>query len=142
MGALTATFDNYLSRTLNYTSERLYKQLNFEVNRDWDMKFHPALSDLGTGESYPNVAPSLARAMNNNRGMQVMLNNGYFDMATPFFATDYTLAHMDIPDSLRGNIHEYFYPVGHMLYLNPKAMPALQKNIDSFIASASGHGGK
>jgi carboxypeptidase C (cathepsin A) len=142
MGALTATFDNYLSQTLGYKSERLYKQVNFEVGRDWDMKFQPALSDLGTGEPYPNVAPSLTRAMTNDKGMQVMLNNGYFDMATPFFATEYTFAHMNLPDSLRTNIHEYFYPVGHMLYLNPEAMPALQKNIDSFIDGASRHGGK
>ncbi len=142
MGALTATFDNYLSRTLNYTSERIYKQLNFEVNRDWDWKFQPPLSDLGTGESYPNVAPALARAMNNDPGMQIMLNNGYFDMATPFYATEYTFEHMDLPASLRANVHEYFYPVGHMLYLNPKALPMLQNNIDSFIDGASHHGGK
>jgi carboxypeptidase C (cathepsin A) len=142
MGALTATFDNYLSQTLGYKSERLYKQVNFSVGRDWDMKFQPALGDLGTGESYPNVAPSLTRAMSNDKGMQIMLNNGYFDMATPFYATEYTFAHMDLPASLRANIHEYFYPVGHMLYLNPKAMPMLQKNIDGFIDAASERGGK
>jgi carboxypeptidase C (cathepsin A) len=66
-----------------------------------------------------------------------MFNNGYFDMATPFFATEYTAEHMDVPSSLRSHIHFYYYPVGHMLYLNPKAMPMLQKNIDSFIKLAT-----
>jgi carboxypeptidase C (cathepsin A) len=84
-----------------------------------------------------NVAPALARAMNNDPGMQIMLNNGYYDMATPFFATEYTFDHMGLPASLRANVHEDFYPVGHMLYVNPKAMPMLQKNIDGFIAQAS-----
>jgi carboxypeptidase C (cathepsin A) len=142
MGALTATFGNYLSRTLNYTSGRLYKQLNFEVNRKWDWKFEPPLNDMGTESVARNVAPALARAMNDDPGMQIMLNNGYYDMATPFFATEYTFAHMDLPASLRANIHEYFYPDGHMLYVNPKALPMLQKNIDSFIDGASTHGGK
>jgi carboxypeptidase C (cathepsin A) len=106
------------------------------------LKFQPMLSDMGTGESYPNVAPSLTRAMTTNKGMQVMFNNGYFDMATPFYATEYTIEHMNLPDAQRANIHEYFYPVGHMLYLNLKAMPALQKNIDTFIEGASAHAGK
>ena len=142
MGALTATFNNYVRETLGYKSDRIYKQLSFAVNRAWDWKFHPALSDLGTGETARNVAPALTRAMNNDPGMQVMLNNGYFDMATPFFATEYTFAHMALPASLRAHVHEYFYPDGHMLYLNPKAMPMLQKNIDGFIEAASGRGGK
>jgi carboxypeptidase C (cathepsin A) len=66
-----------------------------------------------------------------------MFNNGYYDMATPFYATQYTFQHMDIPQSRRADVHFYYYPVGHMLYVNFKAMPALQKNIDSFISMAT-----
>jgi carboxypeptidase C (cathepsin A) len=58
-------------------------------------------------------------------------------MATPFYATEYTVQHMDIPRSRRADVHFYFYPVGHMLYVNPKALPMLQTNIDSFIAMAT-----
>jgi carboxypeptidase C (cathepsin A) len=144
-GALTATFDNYVSGTLGYTSDRLYQQMSGTVFHHWDWTFRSPLNDLGSGVGNlqsRNVAPSLARAMNNDPGMQVMLNNGYYDMATPFFATDFTFTHMGLPASLRANLHEYFYPVGHMLYVNPKAMPALQKNIDGFIDSASERGGK
>ncbi len=64
-------------------------------------------------------------------------NNGWFDMATPFFATDYTIAHMGLPAVLAGHIHEYYYPVGHMLYLNPAVLPQLAANIDRFIARAA-----
>jgi carboxypeptidase C (cathepsin A) len=142
MGALTATFDDYLSHTLDYTSGRIYTQLSFAVNRQWDFKFRAPLSELSGGSFSPNVGPSLARAMNNDPGMHVMFNNGYYDMATPFFATQYTVDHMDLPASERANVHFYYYPVGHMLYVNPKALPMLQKNIDEFIASASERGGK
>ncbi len=145
-GALTSTFDNYVSRTLGFKSNRIYIQSSGTVFRDWNWTYHPPVNDLGSGVgtlSTMNVATSLTRAMNNDPGMQVMFNNGYFDMATPFFATEYTVDHMDLPASLRANVHFDFYPVGHMLYVNPKALPMLQRNIGQFIAmataSAAGH---
>jgi carboxypeptidase C (cathepsin A) len=138
MGALTASFDNYVRNTLHFKSDRIYTQLSFAVNRQWDLKFRAPLNDLGGRGITPNVAPSLSRAMNNDPGMHVMFNNGYYDMATPFFATEYTVEHMDLPAAERANIHFYYYPVGHMLYVNPKAMPSLQKNIDTFIAQSTG----
>ena len=140
-GALTGAFDHYLSHDLHYTSSRLYQQESETVFRHWSWKLRPPLNDLGAGVgmlSVPDVAPDLARAMNNDPGMQVLFNNGYYDMATPFFATNYTIAHMGLPAKLLVNIHRDYYPVGHMLYVNPKAMPLLQRNIDGFIAAASG----
>ena len=141
-GALTATFDHYLTHTLHYTSSRLYKQMSDSVFFAWNWKYHSPLTALGAGVGtvgIRNVAPALSRAMNNDPGLHVMFNNGYFDTATPFFATVYTVKHMAITPAERANIHFFYYPAGHMLYLNPKALPMLQKNIDSFIASATSH---
>ena len=140
-GVLTASFDHYLSHTLHYSSSRLYKQQSGTVFRLWNWTFRSPLNRLGSGVGNlqsRNVAPDLARAMANDPGMQVLFNNGYYDMATPFFATNYTIAHMGLTPKLLANIHRDYYPVGHMLYLNPKAMPMLQRNIDGFIAAASG----
>ncbi len=144
-GALSASFDQYLEHDLGYHSDRLYVQSSGSVFKAWDWSHYvPPLSELdegvGSSESLPrvrNVAPALARAMSNDPGMQLMLNNGWFDMATPFFATNYTLAHMGLPQGLERNIHEYYYPVGHMLYLNPAVLPQLSHNIDAFIANAT-----
>ncbi len=139
-GALAATFDNYLTQTLHYTSDRIYKQSSGTVFKKWDWKYRSPINALGAGVGYtasPNVAPALARAINNDPGMLVMFNNGYYDMATPFYATEYTVSHMAIPAAQRSRVHFYFYPVGHMLYVNLKAMPALQKNIDTFITMAT-----
>ncbi len=139
-GPLAAAFDRYLTHTLHFTSHRLYKQMSGAVYGHWDWKYTPPVSDLASGVGNTagrNVAPALARAMNNDPGMQVMFNNGYYDMATPFFATIYTVRHMAVPRNRRSHIHFYYYPVGHMLYVNPKALPALQKNIDAFITTAT-----
>jgi carboxypeptidase C (cathepsin A) len=137
MGALTATFDSYLADTLGFKSERPYAQTNFGVGGQWDFQFRAPLSELTGGGFVPNVAPSLARAMTNDPGMHVLFNNGYYDMATPFFGTEYTVAHMDLPAEARSRIRFAYYPVGHMLYVNPDAMPMLQKSIDDFITAST-----
>jgi carboxypeptidase C (cathepsin A) len=143
-GALTVGFNSYLHHVLDYPSKRVYVQSSGTPFKDWDWKhYQPPLSQLdqgvGTNASVmrvEDVAPALARAMSNDPGMQLMLNNGWFDMATPFFATNYTIAHMGLPAALDHNIHEYYYPVGHMLYLNPAVLPQLSRNIEAFIATA------
>ncbi|MGH9412202.1 MAG: S10 family peptidase [Terriglobales bacterium] len=137
MGAVTALFENYLSQTLHYTSKRIYVQLSYAVNRQWDMKYRAPLGDIGGGfGGAPNVAPALAVAMNNDPAMHVLFNNGYYDMATPFFGTEYTVAHMKVAPSERSHIEFKYYPVGHMLYVNPEALPAFHKNVDAFIAAS------
>ena len=138
MGALTASFNDYLERRLNYHSEQHYVQLSYEVNRAWDWKYRPPAEDLlGQGGMFLNVAPALARAMTNDPGLQVMDNNGYFDMATPFFATEYSLRHTDLPQDAWNRITTKYYECGHMLYVNPKVLPELDHNINEFITKAS-----
>lgn len=147
-GALSAAFDEYLHHGLGYRSNRLYVQSSGAVFKAWGWShYQPPLQQLSEGvgsteslERVRNVAPALARAMSNDPGMQLMLNNGWFDMATPFFATDYTIDHMGLPAALEPDIHEYYYPVGHMLYLDPAVLPQLARNIDAFIAGAVKHG--
>ncbi|MGH8127342.1 MAG: S10 family peptidase [Gammaproteobacteria bacterium] len=142
-GALTATMNRYVNQSLHYHSDRPYVQSSFAAFHAWKWNYKAPLDALGMGVGNgttccgTNVAPALARAMSNDPGMQLMMNNGYYDTATPFFATNYTLHHMGLPQALYKNIHEYYYPVGHMLYLNLKVLPRVDGNIDAFIAGAS-----
>jgi carboxypeptidase C (cathepsin A) len=138
MGALTASFNDYLERRLKYHSEHHYVQLSYLVNRAWDWKYNPPVQILlGEGSMFLNVAPALARAMDNDPGLQLMLNNGYFDMATPFYATEYSLRHAPLPKDAWRRITTDYYYCGHMLYLNPKTAPLLNQNIKKFISDAS-----
>jgi carboxypeptidase C (cathepsin A) len=147
-GALSARFDDYLWNSLHYRSRHLYVQTSGTVFKAWDWgRYTPPLSALaqgvGSGKTLGrvrNVAPALARAMSNDPAMQLLLNNGWFDLATPFDATNYTIAHMGLPQALQGNIHEDYYKVGHMLYLNPAVLPQLAHNIDAFITHAAARG--
>jgi carboxypeptidase C (cathepsin A) len=66
-----------------------------------------------------------------------MSANGYFDLATPFFATEYDLSHMDIDAKLRGNLSFTYYPSGHMVYLNVDALKQFKQDLAAFYDSAA-----
>jgi carboxypeptidase C (cathepsin A) len=122
-----STFNDYVRRELKYESELTYEILSGRV-RPW--KF----GDEGGG--YLTVATRLRSALAKNPYMKLMFANGYFDLATPFFATDYTVDHLDVGKELRGNISETYYPGGHMLYHNPVALGAFREDVRRFIGGA------
>jgi len=67
----------------------------------------------------------------------VQVENGYFDFATPFFATEYTMTHLGLPDALQKNIKEDYYSAGHMMYLHDEDRVALHGQIAGFIERAT-----
>ena len=63
----------------------------------------------------------------------MQLNTGYYDLATPFFAGKYEMAHLPIPGSLRKNIEMHFYKSGHMVYAHEPSLKELHENVAAFI---------
>jgi len=86
------------------------------------------------GDAY--VAGDLADAMRKNPRLKVFSANGLFDLATPFFITEYDLAHMGLEPKLRGNIEFGYYPSGHMIYLNVDALKQLKSDLAGFYSRA------
>lgn len=116
-GAFVGAFSTYIVKTLHYVSKIPYRPVSYGglLGAPWD--FHHDGDDPPT-----NVAPDLAHAMTQNPHLAVFSANGYFDFATPFFATEYTLEHLEIAPALQRNITFGFYQSGHMIYLNPNAL--------------------
>jgi carboxypeptidase C (cathepsin A) len=143
-GAFTSAFNNYAESTLKWSSDTPYKPTNPEIIRDWDWKHEQPGARFPQRQPY--VAGDLARAMRTNPKLQVLSANGYFDLATPFFATEFDLDHMQLDASLRGNLHFSYYPSGHMVYLNVDALKQFKADLDAFYDAAVGtsnaHGGK
>jgi carboxypeptidase C (cathepsin A) len=83
------------------------------------------------------VAGDLADAMRKNPRLKVFSANGLFDLATPFFITEYDLAHMELDPKLRGNIEFGYYPSGHMIYLNVEALKQLKSDLAGFYSRAA-----
>jgi carboxypeptidase C (cathepsin A) len=132
-GAFTAAFNDYLGRELHYSSDTAYV-VSANAIQDWDWKHKVR------GQQRPVPVPitvsDLGDAMRANPHLKVLSANGYFDLATPFFATEYDLGHMDIDAKLRGNLNLTYYPSGHMVYLNLDALHQFKQDLAKFYDSA------
>ena len=126
-GAYTATFYDYIRGELNYECDLPYEILNGKV---WPWSF------AENENNYVNVAETLRRSMNINPYLKVHVANGYYDLATPYFATKYTFDHLGLDDSLKGNISMSYYPAGHMMYIQVQSLDAMKTNLVEFIKDA------
>jgi carboxypeptidase C (cathepsin A) len=139
-GAFIGALHNYLETELNYQSTDEYRP-SAGSNGQWDWKHRPTSGGGGPGggggeQTQPYVAADLASAIRKNPHLHVFSANGYFDLATPFFITEYDVTHMDLPAELRGNVQFGYYPSGHMIYLNVEALHKLRADLEKFIADA------
>jgi len=134
--AFVAAWNTYSAGELGYKTDALYKPTNYpEVGRDWDD--HHGGGRFGRGAAMPDVAEDLRRAMSANPGLKVFFANGYFDFATPFFETEYTVSHMGLDPSLEKNLSWGYYPSGHMIYIHPEARTQLKEDLAKFYAGAT-----
>jgi carboxypeptidase C (cathepsin A) len=88
------------------------------------------------GKGYPDTSESLREAMSKNPYMKIFIASGYYDLATPYFATDYTVKHMGLDTALRDNITTGFYEAGHMMYIDEKCLAQLKEDIAAFMKAS------
>ncbi len=123
----TAVFNDYARSELGVETDLTYEALNEKVNEKWEWeKGH-----------LPNTGEALRSAMAKNPYMKVFVGQGYYDLATPHFATHYMITHMNVDPELRGNIQMSTYEAGHMFYLDVESLAAFKDDIDKFIEMAS-----
>ena len=125
-GAFTATFNDYVRTTLKFGKGLDYKTFG-NVGR-WDFKRRGFVG-------FPNVMNDLAQAMIYDPSLKVMLNQGYFDLGTPYFEGAYEMKHLPIPAELQKNIEFARYYSGHMVYLHSESLKQLHDNVAQFINS-------
>jgi len=82
------------------------------------------------------VGTDLAEAMKTNPRLRVMVNGGYYDLATPFFAAQYEDKHLPIPQSLAKNIEFAWYESGHMVYVQNDSLKLLHDRVAAFIKNS------
>jgi carboxypeptidase C (cathepsin A) len=133
--AFTAAWYWYLRNNLHYKSDMAYKVTNFQIIRSWDWK-HP----LPGRRSFftpplPDVAANLGEAMRENPHLKVFSANGLFDLATPFFKTEFDIDQLDLPADIYKNISFYYYPAGHMMYLYLPALKQYKSDLAKFYDS-------
>lgn len=125
-GIYTGALNNYLRTELNYRSDLPYEILTGVS--PWS--YEPA----GRAR-YVNVAERLRGAMAANPHLRVFLASGYYDLATPHFASDYTFNTMQLEESLQDNYETHYYEAGHMMYLHRPSIEKLKADLDAFYES-------
>ena len=123
----TAAFNAYVRGELGYRTDTEYYILGGGINAPWN---------YGQSNGYADTSMSLKDAMSKNPYMRIMLAQGYYDMATPFFAAEYTVSAMNLDPTLRRNIEFKYYEAGHMMYIDVKQLRKLHDDASAFISGS------
>ncbi len=121
-----AAFMQYITNELQYKSDMTYFVLGGGI-MPWDW---------GSENSYVDTTAALRDAFTKNPHLKVMVCAGYYDLATPYFAAEYTLNHMGIQPEAQKSITWQFYEAGHMMYIDKSCHAKLKKDITDFMHSA------
>jgi carboxypeptidase C (cathepsin A) len=128
-GPYSAALNHYVRVELGYENDLPYEILNMDAARNWSFKEFE-------GQQI-TVAEKLSEAMRVNPHLKVYVASGHYDGATPYFATEHTLARLQIPAELTGNIETKYYPAGHMMYVHEQSRIQQSADLATFIQSAS-----
>jgi carboxypeptidase C (cathepsin A) len=123
-GGYTNALNDYARRELKYENDLPYEILTADV-QPWSYR--------NVENEYLNVAQTLKQAMTKNTFLKVWIANGYYDLATPFYATDYTVRHMGLDPAVRGNIKLTYYEAGHMMYIHLDSLKKLKADFGAFM---------
>lgn len=120
----TAAFNSYVRGSLGFKSDTEYYILGGGISSPWNWNVN---------NSYADTSIPLKDAMAKNPYMKVFLAQGYYDMATPFYAAEYTVSAMNLDPTLRKNISFSYYEAGHMMYIEKNSLKKLKDDATSFI---------
>lgn len=137
-GAYVAALHDWVEQ-LGYITDLNYWPSGPNINQSWDWRHRPAGGNFGGGgrrENVANTAADMGVAMRQNPHLMVYSLNGYYDMATPFFGTEYDIEHLWLDPSIRNNVRYAYYPSGHMVYLNQDSLKQLKSDVAKFYDDA------
>ena len=127
MGPYTAGFYDYVRSELKFEADMPYEILSEKVH-PWSFKEFEGQAIY--------VAETLRKAMTVNPHLKVFVANGYYDLGTPYFASEYTFSHLGLNESLRGNVSMAYYEAGHMMYIHLPSLEAMKRDLAEFVKSA------
>jgi len=126
-GPYSTLLNDYVRRELGYVSDLPYEILTNRV-RPWNYSEYAG--------RFVDMGEPLRLAISNNPALRVFVGNGYYDLATPFFATEFTFNHLGLAPELRGNVSMHYYEAGHMVYIHRPSREKLRQDLVPFLTGA------
>jgi carboxypeptidase C (cathepsin A) len=124
-GAFAAALNDYLRKELEFESDAFYEILSMKTHKAWDYENFKG--------HYVDTSENLRDVMSRSTAMKVFVASGYYDLATPQFATEYTFTHLGLEKELRSNVRMEYYEAGHMMYVHKASLEKLAGDLRDFV---------
>jgi carboxypeptidase C (cathepsin A) len=131
--AYAAAFLDYYHADLKFGQGSTYETMNGAVYQKWKWTHKTPQGE----QAFVNTGVDLAVALVRDPNLRVLVLNGYYDLATPFAATEYMMAHLDVPAAASAHIEMKYYEAGHMMYVHPPSLKKMKADLDAFVAATS-----
>src|SRR2546429_235885 len=131
--AFAAAFLDYYHGELRFGQGSTYRTTNNSVGEHWKWVHRTPKGD----QPMVNSGVDLAEALVKDANLRVLVLNGYYDLATPFSATEYVMAHLGLPAGVGSRIEMKYYEAGHMMYVHPPSMARMKRDLGAFIDSTA-----
>ncbi len=131
--AYAATFLDYYHGELKAGAGATYHTTNFAIGDKWRWTHKTERGD----QPVVNTGVDLAEALIKDANLKVLVLNGYYDLATPFSATEYVMSHLGVPAAVGQRVSMKYYEAGHMMYVNPASIAKMKRDIDAFMDATS-----
>ena len=119
----------YMSEALGVDTQSRYEVLSMDVNRQWNFNRGEA-----KGNAFTCTSGDLSRALRRNPHLRVLVASGYYDLGTPYSATDWSVAQLDVPADVLARVEHHYYGAGHMMYTREADMQKLKRDVATWLA--------
>lgn len=131
--AYKATFMDYYYNQLKVNPELTYNFSARDGFSDFNWDWSHSANGRGGFPRTTNTGVDMAEAMTKNPNLEILILNGYYDIATPFFGVEYTIDHLGLEPEIKKNITMKYYEAGHMMYTHKPSLIAFKKDVADFV---------
>jgi len=128
-GVAAAALNAYLREEIGFESDEIYNILSTDVWKVWDYEDFKG--------RYVDTSEDMRDLLSRSPGTRVLVANGFYDLATPHFATEYTFSHMGLDPEVRKNVQMEYYEAGHMMYVHKPSLEKLADDMRGFVRSTA-----
>ncbi len=128
-GPYTMANNAYQREQLGVQTDQRYAVFSEDTHASWNW-----LQGESKGNSYTSTSGALASALRRNPHLRVLVASGYYDLGTPYSASDYSLARLDVPPSVMARVTHHYYDAGHMMYTRTADLQKLKNDLKTWLA--------